>query len=152
MCLYKLKTSPTFVATKDRICYKVLRSIQHGAAYESPFIHMNVRMMTRYDDKDQERFVLSDALSDGSLKAVREGGYHLLAKEEDAFKYIKEWEGMCPKQSGKLVVVKAIIPQGTKYVVGKTVSPTSRNTFKTVATKSVIYVPLHQKIGQAQEG
>ncbi len=108
MCL--IVTEKSRSANEDIIAYKVLefsRGILH-----TPFQYMPIEFNVTYTDKKSETW---DDLY------LYSGVYHLFSSIEDAklFKAHAEETYVNKNNLSIFIIVKAIIPKGTKYYVGK---------------------------------
>ena len=108
MCINLMQRSPE-IAKEDIIAYKVLE-INSDDLMFTPYLYMHIKFNKLYIDPKQER---------EECYKLTSGVYHLFSSIEDAI-LLKEYiEKKYYARGSKFVIVKAIIPKGTKYYVGK---------------------------------
>lgn len=112
MCLTLTEKSEIKVAEENIICYKVVRKL-HPGVYKSEFFgHLYVRAQLNKMSEDILSITPSCIIND---QRTVEKGFHSFTCKEDAYKY-KATRGN--KSDVPYIVVKYIIPKGSKYIEG----------------------------------
>ena len=109
MCIILMQRSPE-IAKEDIIAYKVLE-INYDVIF-TPYQYMSIEFNKLYIDTKQER---------EEFNRLTFGVYHLFSSIEDAILLKEHSEKKYANRYNKVkfIIVKAIIPKGTKYYVGK---------------------------------
>lgn len=121
------------IAKEDIIAYKVLE-VQSDFIF-TPYQYMPIVFNKLYTDTKQER---------QDFNRITSGIYHLFSSIEDATLLKKYVEKEYSKKS-KFIIVKAIIPKGTGYYIGKTEIGSDLDKMfqhESYGSKSVIYKKL----------
>ena len=134
MCLFLKKNIPdeeTFkTAEKDLTFYKVLLTSDEG--YYTPYRVMLVRFGKLYQDDDQYYFVTKPGVPEPEYdRRIFGGGFHLFRDYVDAVDFSEMFKNSR--------VVKAVVPEGTRYAVGDYKLCRFGREYKSVVAKSVIY-------------
>ena len=131
MCI--VVTKPSKIAEEDIIAYKVLE-INCDDLMFTPYLYMHIEFDKLYIDPKQE-----------GCYRLTSGIYHLFSSIEDAI-LLKEYsEKMYCDSGSKFVIVKAIIPKGTKYYIGESETGESVDKMfqhESYGAKSIIYKEL----------
>ena len=100
--------------------------------YKSPFMWEDAPLGKLLSEKEQDVFRWQ-LIQSRMCHELHKGGFHLFKNKDDAdeWSYQKLNNEFCPFHG--LVVVKAIVPKGTKYVEGKF------GPYEAVAVKNVKY-------------
>jgi len=134
MCINLTQRSPK-IAKEDIVAYKVLE-VQSDFIF-TPYRYMPITFNKLYTDTKQER---------QDFNRITSGIYHLFSSIEDATLLKKYAEKNYSKES-KFIIVKAIIPKGTKYYIGKSEigieSDEKMFQHESYGAKSVIYRELN---------
>ena len=140
MCMAIYGTPKVKKARKDHVFYKVLWELRPGKEYYAPFMETPTTLGKLYSDTKQDEFFFDPWISADPSKvgcSVGFGGYHLFKEKKGADACLDELENNWPGATWKkYIVVKAIVPKGTKYVEGYF------NDCKSIVAKSVIYEEL----------
>lgn len=139
MCLFLKKNVPdeeTFkTAEKDLTFYKVLlygEDVKGDRVYFTPYRVMLVRFGKLYQDDDTQYFVTEPGTPEPEYdRRIFSGGFHLFRDYEDAVDFGEMFKNTC--------VVKAVVPEGTRYAVGDYKLCRFGRVYKSVVTKGVIY-------------
>lgn len=135
MCI--IVTESPIIAKEDIIAYKVLE-INCDDLMFTPYLHMSIEFNKLYIDIKQER---------EEFNRLTSGVYHLFSSIEDAILLKEHSEKKYANRfnRSKFIIVKAIIPKGTKYYVGKCEIGCKLDDvfrYESYGTKSVIYKEL----------
>lgn len=120
MCLIIRKNAKAKTAKKDIVCYKVLvkwinpfLTREFIEIFETPFFKMPVHIGDEYGDVNLKTSICNVFPRE---EWGVDDGYHSLETFEDAADYVSRL--MCCNRQN-YVIVKCIIPKGTKYYQGK---------------------------------
>lgn len=132
MCIIVIE--PSIIAEEDIVAYKVLEIRRKHLC--TPFQYMSIKFNRLYTDKHKEGYYI-----------ITSGVYHLFSSIEDAILLKEHAEKVYANNfnKSKFIVVKAIIPKGTKYYIGKSeISCILDRKFQheSYGAKSVIYEQL----------
>lgn len=138
MCIIVTK-SPK-IAKEDIIAYKVLE-IRSNDFLCTPFQYMSIEFNKLYTDARQEQ-------EQECFGQITFGVYHLFSSIEDAILFKEYAQNAYATKYNKsvFIVVKAIIPKGTKYYVGKSeigCELDQKFQHESYGAKSVIYKQLN---------
>lgn len=134
MCI--VVTKPSKIAKEDIIAYKVLEIDCCGFMF-TPYLYMDIEFNKLYINTKQEEREDSYRLTSGV--------YHLFSSIEDAISLKEYLEKRYCDSGSKFVIVKAIIPKGTKYYIGESETGGSVDKMfqhESYGAKSVIYKEL----------
>ena len=145
MCLIR-KDRTVKVADRDLTFYKVLEDFGDEYTFRTFFRGWGVILNQLYSDENEDfdfKTVEASSYRDvrdpypfacgDYLYKIDGGGFHLYTRKEDAERIVNDF-----KDRSKCVLVKAVIPKGTKYVEG-TFDPMSLYAAPSICTKRVIY-------------
>jgi hypothetical protein len=132
MCI--IVTKPPKIAEEDIVAYKVLEIRRKFLC--TPFQSMHIEFNRLYTNKYKEGYY-----------RITSGVYHLFSSIEDAIllKEHAEKEYANDFNKSEFIVVKAIIPKGTKYYIGESEIGSELDRMfqhESYGTKSVIYKKL----------
>lgn len=134
MCINLIQRSPK-IAEEDIVAYKVLE-IQNNR-FLTPFQLMPIAFNKLYTNDKRER---------SEFNRITFGVYHLFSSIEDAILFKEHAEkNYNTLNLSKFIIVKAIIPKGTKYYIGKTEIGSDLDKmfqYESYGAKSVIYKKL----------
>lgn len=118
MCLIVDSSKEFEVAKNDIVCYKVLYDHENGF-YTTPYQQMRVEIGKQYKNREKVQFQYHflDLTLNIWPKILTGGAYHSFVELDDA----KDEINKIRQQIGgwyDMVVVKCIIPKGSKYMEG----------------------------------
>ena len=145
MCLYAKQVSK--IADNDIVCYKVIEIWFDGymcTPYQYKTINFGIRYyecgtFKHYNVLVTQNIVSNDTITNNNV-IITGDSIHLFKDLEDAIKFAKYKNNSNHSSNFSYQVIKAIIPKGTEYIEGE--FQTFFDTYKSIATKSVIYQPL----------
>lgn len=115
MCLYLTKKLGIKIAEEDIVCYKVFE--KQGEALVSPYQKMHYECGTMY--VSETPIIVKHSFIMGPCVVK---GFHSFIKKEEAQNFVSILQMMYPTKHSillpKVVVVKCLIPAGTKYAAG----------------------------------
>jgi len=137
MCLLvKSKDKQVLTAEKDLTFYKVVKLVDEEKYY-SYYKLDEIVFGKLKEDENKDEFVFYKSASDDFLYSIEEGGYHLFCHYADAVRFTRNTSKFSNPDT-KVKVVEAIVPKGTKYVIGEFISYAS-GWVDSVVTKAVRY-------------
>ena len=139
MCLYAKQVSK--IADNDIVCYKVIKNWFDGSMC-TPYQYKTINFGIRYYEcgtfKHYNVLVTQNIVfKTNNNVIITSNSIHLFKDLEEAIKFANYKNDTKHKP---YQVIKAIIPKGTEYIEGEFSS--LFGTYKSIATKSVIYQPL----------
>lgn len=116
MCFYITDTIVR-TATEDVVCYKILIKTNENT-YFTPYQGIKVKLGERYDVEEGDvggKDIFALQLNHTDM-TVHGGAFHSYKYKNAAFFNLMESPDLCSRNYS-LVLVEAIIPEGTKYMV-----------------------------------